>query len=123
MRQAHLSILVTRFIEDNIQSVEQLEILILLAAHPEKTWTAESVSKELRSSPRSVERWLRQLSERRLITTENDSYGMHPDLKELVQQVSEAYATYRVSIIEMIFSRPQTRLQTLADAFKFRKDP
>ena len=37
-----------RLIADHIDSVEQLEILLLLYQHPERAWTAEAVARELR---------------------------------------------------------------------------
>lgn len=45
---------IERFIYDNINSVEQLEVLLLVAAPPQKEWSAVEVSQKLYRQPDSV---------------------------------------------------------------------
>jgi hypothetical protein len=43
-----------QFIHDHIHSVGQLEVLLLLRQHPERTWSPEDVSQALRTIPSSA---------------------------------------------------------------------
>ena len=45
---------VVSFIRERINSVEQLEMLLLLKRHPEKEWTAQEMSRALSSNPDAV---------------------------------------------------------------------
>jgi hypothetical protein len=45
-----------------------------------------------------------------------------PAIAPAVAALAGLYATHRVSIISMIFSKPADRLRSFADAFRFRKD-
>jgi len=113
---------------DVIESVEQLEILMLLATDEGRTWTAEQVAKELRSSPRSATRWLELLQRRGYFAVggegEAAAYSYAPESSEKRRDVSSLIQTYiirRVTVIDLIYNRPKARLQTLADAFKLRE--
>jgi hypothetical protein len=118
----------TRFIFESIQSVEQIEILLLLASDAARDWSAEGVAKELRSSPRSAERWLENLRSQRLVTSATNSpttFRFAPQSDELratVTELAEVYASHRVAIIELIFNKPAARMKSFADAFKLRED-
>ena len=117
---------ISDFIHNRIQSVEQLDVLFLLAAEPAKTWTAETVSQELRSSASSVKRWLQNLKDQSLIAQdEAGSYFFKPEdpaLHKLIDDLREVYRHHRVRIIEMIFNKPAFRLQSFADAFRWKED-
>lgn len=126
MKPEELPSAVLRFIDESIQSVEQLETLLLFVSRPTERWTVESLSRELRSHPRSSKHWLESLSQKGFIEKVSDTDFMattNIDLLVKLQLVQQTYNQYRVTIIERIFSKPNHRLQTLADAFKFRKDP
>lgn len=116
------------FIRDYIQSVEQLEILLLLYQHPDKEWTPNAVSKEIRSTPISTAKRLSDLKAARLVDEKSGSekvYTYRPATAELSKQIAEladTYATMRVTVIDLIFSKPVDKIRTFADAFKLRED-
>ncbi len=116
-----------RFLLESIESVEQIEILLRLAADPTRAWTADAIAKELRSSPRSTRRWLDNLKAQRLLSYQQSSgeFRFAPQTDELKDRVTELaglYSTFRVAIIEVIFNKPAARLRSFADAFKIRED-
>jgi hypothetical protein len=41
----------------------------------------------------------------------------------VIGEVANAYASHRVTIIGLIFSKPTSTLKTFADAFRIRKEP
>ncbi len=64
---------VEQFIHDNINSVEQLEVLLLLAADPQREWTATRVSQELRIQPESAANRLADLHSRGILDSKPDA--------------------------------------------------
>src|SRR5687767_15008657 len=50
------------FIAKNVWTLEQLEILLLLANAPEKKWTVETTYSSILSSRISIEHWLEQFA-------------------------------------------------------------
>jgi hypothetical protein len=116
---------VRRLIADSIDSVEQLEILLLLQQHPERTWTAESVARELRVSPLSAGDRLEDLTHDALVArVQGEEYRYAPEtaaLDEAVKGLATAYTERRVTVINLIFSKPVDKIRTFADAFRLRK--
>lgn len=110
------------FILEEIHSVEQLEILLLLAAKREISWTPEEVAKELRTNVNSATRWLQHLKNRKFL---QDSYRYQPANSELeakVEGLRSLYSQRRVSLIELIFNKPVSRVQSFANAFRVKED-
>lgn len=119
---------VRRFIIDSVDSVEQLEILLLLHQHRDRAWDAEAVARELRVSPLSAGERLRELAADGLLEKRGGKPAEYryapasPKLDEAVRGLVTAYAERRVTVINLIFSKPVDRIRTFADAFRFRKD-
>ena len=127
MRTGDLPEVVGRFITERIDSVEQLEILLLLHRHPERTWTAEAVARELRISALSAGERLEDLARDAILSrgegpaVEYRYAPARPGLEEAVAGLARAYAERRVTVINLIFSKPVDKIRTFADAFLLRK--
>lgn len=119
---------VLNFIREHIESVEQLEILLLLYHQSDRSWTADEIARELRSSPQSARKRLAVFEMRGFIRqsdASSKSFQYDPrdaGIDEGIKALAEAYQLRRVTIIDVIFSKPTEKMQTLADAFKFRED-
>nr|WP_217911169.1 hypothetical protein [Myxococcus sp. AM011] len=119
---------VQRFITTHIDSLEKLEVLLLLRAHPGREWTASSVSLELRITEPSAAARLTDLTARRLLVGDGGAvpvYRFSPASSEDAQAVTELAAVYgarRVSVISFIFSRPLDKVRGFAEAFVLKKD-
>lgn len=121
---------VRAFIAEHIDSVEQVEVLLLLRRSGDREWTADAVSDELRTNPGSAAERLADLTARRLIAPaggapERPGYRYAPGtpaLDQAVRGLDQAYAERRVSVINLIFSKPIDKIRTFADAFRLRKD-
>ena len=110
------------FINRHISSVEQIELLILLAAIPEKRWTMPQLVKELRSSEGSISQRLRPLLEQGLVACDGESFFFAPTPPEkavLCREALTVYQEYRVRVIELIYSQSGA-LKSFSDAFKFK---
>jgi hypothetical protein len=118
---------VQRFITTHIDSLEKLEVLLMLRARADREWTASAVSLELRITELSATARLTDLAARGLLLssgTNPPSYRYSPSDPEDVQAVTELAAVYgakRVSVITFIFSRPLDKVRGFADAFVFNK--
>jgi hypothetical protein len=117
------------FLRTHFNSVTQLESLLLLRRFRERQWTAAEVSKEMYCSEDAVGEMLNQLGRSGLVTTAGDSgtirysYGpSNPRVDLEVQTIQQAYATQRVKVVDLIFSRSYGNLQRFADAFKIKRD-
>lgn len=119
---------VQRFISTHIDSIEKLEVLLLMRARADREWTARDVSQELRITESSATARLEDLTDRRLLDKKGsspDTYRFHPASTEDSQDISELQATYstrRVSVISFIFSKPLDRVRGFADAFRIKRD-
>ena len=119
---------VRQFITDHIDSVMQLEVLLLVAAQPAQAWTPADLAAQLRIDPAWVEAELRGMAARGLLhVTENTppTFRYEPrssDLVEAIDELARAYADRRVTVIGLIFSKPVDKLRSFADAFRIRKD-
>jgi hypothetical protein len=108
-------------------SVEQLEILLLVSQEPKHGWTVDGVYKVIQSSTESVAARMKSLTSFGFFAFDEKAgnYHFRPQSTELAQQVEElrqVYAISRVRVIEAIFSGPGKQAQHFADSFKLRKD-
>lgn len=117
---------VRRFLAEYIDSVVQLELLILL--RDGKSWTVETVAKALRIEPGWTLEGLEKLSARGLISVAGDAPATYhhvprtSELEESIRRTIEAYEKRRVSVVSLIYSRPSNAIRSFAEAFRVRKD-
>lgn len=112
------------FIRERIDSVETLHVLLILRESPDRWWTAQELSAELRSSPNAIGRRIVHLHERSLIGREGDAvrYVASPADDVLVGRLAQTYRERRTSVIDCIFSWQPDPLRSFSDAFKLRED-
>lgn len=114
---------VNRFITNHINSIEQLEVLLLLFNNANREWDANEVSRELRISSESAAARFEDLRSRGLLYTNKKTgkyqyYPQNSDLDRAVNRLDRAYKEHRVTLINLIFSKPIDKIRTFADAFK-----
>jgi hypothetical protein len=119
---------IEQFIHEKINSVEQLEVLLLLSGSPEKEWSAAEVSQKLYIQPESATKRLADLHAGELLIlsqTSDSLYRYKPStnaLESAVSGLAEAYKVRRVSVINLIFSKPHDHIRVFSDAFRIRKE-
>lgn len=119
---------VKQLLARNIQSVEQLEVLLLLRGQPQRAWTAAEVFDVIRSSQSSIASRLQAFTAQGFLVEEKGApatYRFAPkdqNLQAAVDQTATVYQTWRVRVIEAIFAPEADPVQSFADAFKLRKD-
>ena len=115
---------VQRFIAQRIDSVAQLEALLVVRAAPERLWNADDVARALVTRPEHAGALLGGLAGTGVLTIDGDAYRYAPEpaLARDVDAVADAYATRRPTLIGLIFAPRDTDVTALADAFRVRRD-
>lgn len=115
---------VERFINENLDSVPQLETLLLLRDSSPRAWTAEEVARRIYlPTERTAELlahleskgWLASLSGAFLFRTGTRDDGM-------IAQLAALYRENLVGVAQAIHRKPDAVLD-FARAFRVRKDP
>lgn len=109
-----------------LDSVESVEILLLLRRSSDTFWTAAAVSQQLGTSRETAEAKMKALLDAGFLATgvQTDAHRYAPRGKELASAADELAAVYsekRVSVINAIYSANLSRLRAFADAFKVKK--
>jgi hypothetical protein len=116
---------VRQFVHQNIESVEQLEVLLLLWRTPERGWTSDEVATAVYSHPSSVVRRLAMLLGQGLLRErEPGCYQYAPRTAELhatVTHLDHVYRERRVAVITLIASKPIENVRAFSDAFRIRR--
>ncbi|GMV27358.1 MAG: hypothetical protein AMXMBFR58_33890 [Phycisphaerae bacterium] len=105
-----------------LDSVTQLDVLLLLHGSQQREWSPQEVATELRIGAQWAEQYLRVLCARGLIVSEQAGYRYvaRPDLEQPMQELTRLYRTHPVGIIAAIY-RPNKQLEEFADAFRIRR--
>lgn len=128
MAEADIPDEVKRFLAEYIESLFQLEVLLLVEAHPQRAWTAERVDRETRIGLESLKGLLAMFEKRGLLSVSNDgelSYRYQPVTKELDHAIKLLAVTYkerRVKVTSFIYSSPLDEIRGFAEAFRIRRD-
>jgi hypothetical protein len=117
---------VRRFIAQHVHSAGQLEVLLLLRALPDREWSADEVARAQVSTSVLAEQTLEDICRRDLASRSGDPrryrYAPPAELAPVIDELAELYATRRVTVVGLIFSKPSSAVTGLADAFRIRKD-
>lgn len=103
-----------------------VEVLLLLRRDAARSWRAEDLTRELRSSLLIVADALMSFKKLGLVDEDADRLYRYrpatPELDGLVDELARAYAEAPVAVTEAIFSAPDRKLRLLADAFRLKKE-
>lgn len=117
---------VERFISEHVDSLAQLEILLLLRARPSKEFQPAEVTAELRLGPATAPERLADLSSLGILAVQGDPprYRYAPtsdEARRVIDALARCYAERRVVVITQIFSPRSDSVRSFADAFKLRR--
>jgi hypothetical protein len=117
---------VQEFILKHIDSVAQLEALLLLGRSVEREWDAATAAKRLYSGiPETAEALARLAADGFLLANGNGGYRLgcrSPEQQEIVDRLADHYARHLIPVTNLIHSKSR-RIRAFADAFKLRKEP
>jgi hypothetical protein len=116
----HLRDFVARYID----SVAELEALLLLHGNPVERWGIEPVASRLYIAPSEALEILDRLSRDGLLAGESGVFRYDcasPELRPVVDELADTYRRQLIPITKLIHAKPR-RIRAFADAFKFTKD-
>ena len=117
---------VRRFLSDHVESVVQVEALLLLHARPDVAFGSADVAAALKVEPAWAGAQLSNLRSRGILAeVAPGAYRWAPATAEIgsaVDGLARAYADRRVTVIGLIYARPSEPLRSFADAFRIRRD-
>jgi hypothetical protein len=111
------------FILRNIDSVAQLEALLLLRANRQEKWDATNTATRLYTTEAEAAAVLARLCEDGLLRCQDGIYHYQPDdsTRDMIDRLATTYARQLIPVTNMIHSKPR-RIREFANAFRFRKD-
>lgn len=119
---------VARFMQDNIETIDQLEILRILGEDPGKEWDCTALAGEVQAGAQAVRAHVAAMSARGLLTmivqgavTSCRHGAATPELESLVGRLLNVYKERPVTMIKMVYQRARDPLRAFADAFRIRK--
>lgn len=113
------------FIVVHIDTIAQLEAMMLLRSHPSDEWDIVKIARRLYVSEPEVSHALGRLIDVGIVTPQNGTfvYSPSPNLRPLVERVATTYTRHLIPVTSLIHSKPKpSRVHQFADAFKFRRD-
>jgi hypothetical protein len=121
---------IRRFVDGNVESIDQLEILRVLGEDPAREWDAAGLAAAVQGSPTTVAADAAALHARGLIAAERRSMNAvvyrhgarDPDLAARLGRLLQLYRERPVTMIRLVYDRAKDPLRSFADAFRLRKD-
>lgn len=118
---------VLRFVQEYIDTVPELEALLLLWQHRPNSWKAEDLAQRLYIPLEETIAVLLDLKRKQLISAssaEADTFRYldSPERNDLVRRTEELYRRQVVRISTMIHSKPSSAVRDFARAFRFTKE-
>ena len=112
------------FILGHIDSIAQLEALLLLRRNPTTTWNPSSLARRLYIGDGEASDLLRRLNDDGFLMVDEGSYRFDPQCskrRDTVDRLADAYSHHLIPITNMIHGKPR-RIREFSDAFRFRRD-
>lgn len=119
---------VLEFISKRIDTVPQLETLLIMSAEENRVWTVEDIAARTYVGPQSAAAVLDQLHRHQLIAIAEDGHGYQfrpakDEERQLVEQTAIAYRRYLIPLATYIHSKASPSVKEFARAFALKKDP
>jgi hypothetical protein len=120
---------VDRFMQDHIETIDQLEILRVLGEDRQKAWDSTALAVEVQGEPQAIRAHLAAMHARGLLTMATREAGVScrygagtPELETMVDRLLQVYKERPVTMIKMVYERAKDPLWAFAEAFRIRKE-
>jgi hypothetical protein len=124
----NLSASLIAFIHACIPTYQAAELLLFLAAHPEREFSVEDIVVAMRPvviTVPAVKEYVSLFVDKGLICQAHGRYRYGPStnaLEDGIGELARAYNEKPVSLIHAIYQIADSRIQSFADSFKLRED-
>jgi hypothetical protein len=116
---------IKQLINERIDSIPELETILLLRREREQTWSAEDAGARLYVSPTIAAHMLGTLTQRGFFSREHGRYRYSPESPELeatVTLLAETYSKHLIAVTNIVHAKPSAGVRLFANAFRWRKD-
>jgi hypothetical protein len=116
---------VRTLIATSIDSISELEAILLLRDHRNRAWTREEAGRRLYVSQLVAGYILEVLSNRGLFVQEGEGYRYAPrtpDIEHAADALAETYARNLIGVTHLVHAKPGPGVLEFARAFRFRKE-
>jgi hypothetical protein len=120
---------VVAFLDANVESFEQLELLRILGQSPDREWQLAELAHEVQTDLQTAARHAAALGGRGLLTQVTRGaetafrYGCEkPALERQLRGMLTAYNERPVSMIKLVYAQASNPLRAFSDAFRVRKE-
>jgi hypothetical protein len=125
MTKADIPGAVLQFIARRIDTVPELETLLIMSAEEERAWTVQDIVARTYVTSELAAAVLQGLQRRRLVRSDGQQFFFAPASDEerlTVAQTAIAYRTHLIPIATFIHQKAAPPVQEFARAFNFKKD-
>lgn len=119
---------VQRFVLDRIDSIAQLEAILMMRNAPDTWWPSCTLAERLYIADQTCRSELHGLCQKGLVVAREEDIGWsyryapsNGELREFVDRLVYYYSHHLVPISNLIHGKPRTRIQEFADAFTLKK--
>jgi hypothetical protein len=124
---ASIPIEVERFLVKYITSLEQLEVLLLVSALPDREWSQEDVYRVVMTTPPLVSQRLEEFVQAGFLTRSGQPalYRYAPRSEDLAHQLANVGAFYKISrhkVVEFIYSNKREPISEFSEAFRLKRE-
>jgi len=116
---------VRQLITDRIDSIPELEAILLLRQYRTRLWSVEDAGKRLYVSPTVAAHVVGILTERGFFARIDEHYQYAPNSPELeaaVDLLAVTYSEHLIAVTNFIHAKPSASVRLFAQAFRLRKD-
>ena len=118
---------VLRFLDENIDTVPQLETLLMMSQAQDRSWLVAEVAARNYITEQRAEEVLHSLQRRGLVSADEASLRFRfnpasPEIQAIVRDVALYYQANLSRITTLIHSKPSASIKEFARAFDFKKD-
>lgn len=116
---------VRALIAERIDTIPELEALLLLRQTREQSWSADEAGQRLYVSPAVAAHILSAMTERGLFKRVLGRYQYGPETNELdasVALLAECYSKQLIAVTNIVHAKPSAGVRLFAEAFRLRKD-
>lgn len=113
------------YISRHIETLGQLEVLLLLYRTPTRSWRATEITQELRGTRESTLRWLGMWRTLGMVVSDKEHFRFQPSSPEqlrFVEGLAQLYQARPATVVQLIHARPNPQLEDFVRAFDLRKD-
>lgn len=107
-----------------IDSVGQLEALLLMRKYPDENWDSGKMAHRIYTGQQEAAELLARLAQDGFLNASESVYRYDcndAERRRIIDRLAEIYARQLIPVTNLIHAKPR-RIRQFADAFKFRKD-